>query len=408
MSPGVIETIRSVFQSTGIQVAGSLGTLVGLVLFGYLVLRAGRPLKRRFDGRVVELLQAAVMLAVTGLAGTVIVVAWRATDEVRQSFYALDFGVNEAVLLVVTVLIVFGSYSLTVLVKRLVDTFAHQRDAFSRHQQEIAYHVLQVGIYVFAALFALSVWGIDLGNLLLGAGVLGIVLGLAARQTLGAVLAGFVLLFSRPFAIGDWVQINDREGYVVDVTIFNTEIRTFDDEHVVIPNDIVTGSSIVNRSRRGQLRIDVEVSVDYDADPREAATVAREAMEAVDGVAESPPPKVVLKEFESSAIVLECRFYIRDPTAEKRWTTQTGVVAAVSEAFDEAGIKIPFPQRELVGRDEAGGFEITAASDLQVTRSETDGDVASDGDGTATDEDHDTRTGGDGDPNEETPASEEE
>lgn len=379
MSPVVDEVIRSIFQSTGIQIAGSFGTLVGLVVFGYLVLRVGRPLKERFDGRVVELLQAAVMLAVTGLAGTVIVVAWRATDEVQQALVSLDLGVEEGVLVVVTFLVAFGAYSLTVLAKRLVDAFGDGRDAISRHQQEIAYHLLQVSVYVFAALLALSIWGIDLSNLLLGAGVLGIVLGLAARQTLGAVLAGFVLLFSRPFDIGDWVQINDREGYVVDVTIFNTEIRTFEEEHVVIPNDIVTGSSIVNRSRRGRLRIDLEVGIDYDADPTEAADIALEAMNDVDGVAESPEPTVILKEFGRSAVVLECRFYITDPTAEKRWQTQTDVIAAVSDAFAEAGIKIPFPQRELAGRDEAGGLEIAAGSDVQVAPSDAGEGATGDG-----------------------------
>lgn len=362
MSPGLLEIIRSVFQSTGIQLAGSFGTLFGLVLLGYLVVKAGRPLKRRFDSRIVELFQAAFMLAVTGLAGTVIVVAWRATDEVQRALLSLDLGVDEAVLLVVTLLVVFGSYSMTVLAKRIVDAFAAGRDAISRHQQEIAYHVLQVSVYVFAGLLVLSIWGINLGNLLLGAGVLGIVLGLAARQTLGAVLAGFVLLFSRPFDIGDWVQINDREGYVVDVTIFNTEIRTFEDEHVVIPNDIVTGSSIVNRSRRGRLRIDVEAGIDYDADPNEAADVALDAMRSIDALAETPEPTVVLTEFGSSAIVLECRFYITNPTADKRWQAQTDVISAVAAAFEDAGIKIPFPQRELAGREEAGGLELAAGS----------------------------------------------
>jgi len=359
VSPSLLDPIRAVFQSPQLQIAGSLGTLFGLALVGYLVVKAGRPLKRRHDARLVELLQAAVMLSLTGLAGTVIVAAWRATDEVRRALAQMGLGVREAVLVVVTVLVLFGAYSLTVLIKRTIDTFFRRQDAISRHQREVAYHLAQVGIYLFAVLLVFSIWGINLGNLLLGAGVLGIVVGLAARQTLSAVLAGFVLLFSRPFAIGDWVQIDDREGYVVDVSIFNTEIRTFQDEHVVIPNDVVTGSSLVNRSRRGRLRIDLEAGIRYEDDPNVAAEAAQTAMAGVEGVADDPEPAVVLKRFDDSAVILECRFWITTPTAEKRWTAQTAVITAIGEAFEDAGVEIPFPQRELAASDDATGLRLS-------------------------------------------------
>jgi hypothetical protein len=90
-------------------------------------------------------------------------------------------------------------------------------------------------------------------------------------------------------------------------------------------------------------------------------------MRDVDGVAETPESNVVLKQFGSSAIVLECRFYISDPTADKRWQAQTDVISTVADAFADAGIKIPFPQRELAGRPEAGGLELAAGSEVPAT-----------------------------------------
>ncbi len=88
---------------------------------------------------------------------------------------------------------------------------------------------------------------------------------MAARQTLGSLLAGFMLMFARPFEIGDWVEIEEKEGIVTDISIVNTRIQTFDGEYVMIPNDTVGGSTIVNRSRKGRLRLEVDVGIDYDA-----------------------------------------------------------------------------------------------------------------------------------------------
>jgi small-conductance mechanosensitive channel len=239
-----------------------------------------------------------------------------------------------------------------VFAKRVIGVLFEERDAFSRHQRTVSYHVVQLVLYLFAIVASVAVWGIDLGDILLGAGFLSVVVGLAARQTLASVLAGFVLLFGRPFDIGDWVAVDGQEGIVTDVSIFNTELRTFNGEYLVLPNDVVTAETLINRSRRGRLRVDVEVGVDYDADLDRARELAVEAVEGLetDDIRDYPEPVAVYTEFGDSAVVLEVRFWIDDPTAARRWNSRTVVIGAVKTAFAEAGITIPFPQRTLGGR----------------------------------------------------------
>ena len=193
-------------------------------------------------------------------------------------------------------------------------------------------------------------------------GFLGIVVGLAARQTLGSLIAGFVLMFSRPFTIGDWVEIGDDEGIVTDITIVNTRLENFDGETVVIPNDRVSNQPITNRSERGHLRIRMDVGVDYATDPDHAVEVAQSAIDEVTHVTDAPPPQVLPKSFGDSAVVLELRFWIDQPMPPKKWRAISGVVGSVKAAFDDAGIKIPFPQRELSGRAETGGFRLNEES----------------------------------------------
>ena len=243
-------------------------------------------------------------------------------------------------------------------------------DRISEHQREIIYRLTQVTLYAVVGLVVLSIFLEDLGSLLVGAGFLGIVIGMAARQTLGAVLAGFVLMFSRPFEIGDWVQVGEQEGIVTEITIVNTRLQTFDGEMVVLPNDEVSSQAITNRTHKGRLRLEVEIGVDYDADPQEAADIARDSLDEVDEILDVPTPQVVLKRFADSSVVLGVRAWIGEPSARRKWRARTAMISAVKTAFERESIKIPFPQRELTGREESGGFRLTGERPAREVRSE--------------------------------------
>ncbi|SIR01640.1 Small-conductance mechanosensitive channel [Haladaptatus litoreus] len=250
--------------------------------------------------------------------------------------------------------------------KQAIERMTDQRDTFSRHQTQVMVRVAQVSIYVVGFAAVLGFWNVDLTGLLVGAGFLGIVVGMAARQTLGSLLAGFMLMFSRPFEIGDWVEIEENEGIVTDISIVNTRIQTFDGEFVMIPNEVVGGSTITNRSRKGRLRLEVDVGIDYEADVDRAAELAEEAMDDVEDALTVPSPQVVTKEFGDSAIVLGLRFWIDKPSARRKWRARTRVIGAVKDAYDGDGIKIPYPQRELSGRKETGGFQVASKQQREL------------------------------------------
>jgi small-conductance mechanosensitive channel len=327
-------------------------TLVTLLLVAALagallaVERSG-PLLGRWLGEVAtEAVQAVTIVATLAAAVWAVVTVWGATERVTTALTALD---ADASLVVLTGVVVAGAYALSRIARRILGRIGDRSDAVSDHRRAIALRLVQLTIYVLALLLVFSLWRVDLGNLLIGAGVIGIVLGLAARQTLGTALAGFVVLFSRPFEVGDWVVVNDQEGVVRDITLANTRIETFDDECVVVPNDVVTGTEVVNKSQKGRLRVEVEVGVDYGADPEAAVDAAEEAMRGLDELRETPSPHVVADGFGDSAIRLRCRCWIDDPTARRYWRARTAVVSAVWERFEAEEITIPVPRRSLGG-----------------------------------------------------------
>ena len=336
-------------------------------------------------------LSLSALLAVVTAGGLFGLIAlWGLGVELQRAYSGIELQ-TQLTNIVLSFVILGAAYALSDFVGHVVKDLVTDHRSVGVHEREILHRVSQVTIYTFAVLVVVGLFTDNVGGLLVGAGFLGIVVGMAARQTLGAVLAGFVIMFSKPFEVGDWIVVGENEGTVTEITIVNTRIQSFDGEYIMIPNDVVTAKSVTNRTRRGQLRLEVAVSIDYETDVDHATSVALDAVADLDRILEAPSPRVDGKEFDTSSIVLAVRGWIDRPSARKRWQTRTEMIAAIKTAFDEAGITIPDPQRELTGRAEAGGFRVTD-------------EAAAAGDGrTAVDSDGNTIDGGrratDGDPN---------
>lgn len=297
---------------------------------------------------VIRLLQ----LAVTLLAGLLLLVVWGHADTAIFLVDVLLLGLPILIRLLATLGLVALGIVGTRLLEDWITSYTDDVDHINEHQEGVAFRVLQVTVFIAIGLAALSLWDVDLGGLLIGAGFLGIVVGMAARQTLGSMIAGFVLMFSRPFEIGDWIQIGDREGIVTDITIINTRLRNFDDETIVLPNDSVSNSTVVNMTESQRLRVRLNVGIAYGTDVEHAESVALDAMEDLDEILSIPKPSVFPRSFGDSAITLELRFWIEHPSAARRTRAQAAVLRSVKAAFDGEGIGIPFPQRELSGQIE--------------------------------------------------------
>ena len=218
---------------------------------------------------IVRTLQFAVVLAV----GLGILVVWGFVGLAAEAAAIIAGTVPVLLRVLFTVGVVAATLIGIDLLEGRLDEYAEESDALNQHQQGIVFRVLQVSVLIAAAIASLSVWGINLGRLLVGARFLGIVIGTAARTTIGSLIAGFVLMFSRPFEIGDWVEIDDDEGIVTDITIINTRIRNPAGEMVILPNERVANATITNRTTHGRLRLSVDGGVDYDADIAAAEAV---------------------------------------------------------------------------------------------------------------------------------------
>ena len=341
--------IQRWIDTAATQYLVTLGALLAFVFVGLVVFGVGRPLRERFDTDAIQAVQWAVVTVASVVFSAFLVAVWRLTGEVESALGAVAVGPEAAVRGLVTFIAFAAAYSVTRLTKRSVKR-AVGRGAISEHQREVAHHLVQIAVFVPVAGFVVALWGIPVRSLFLGAGALGVVVGFAARQTLSGALSGFVILLARPFKVGDWVQIGDREGIVTDITLYNTQLRTFDEEHALVPNDRVTGNEVVNYTSTERLRVTTDVGVDYDCDVGRAAAIATRTMEDLDAVADTPEPDVVRHAFGDSAVVLRLRYWIEPASIQRKWRAQNAVIEGVKTAFEREGITIPFPQRAVSNR----------------------------------------------------------
>lgn len=239
-------------------------------------------------------------------------------------------------LLLVVVAVVFGAF----LQRRLEPRLTAMRtpsfgSVFSRLLQTV---IVIVGVFAAITLVFPSVNAATaLGSL----GVLSIAAGFAFQDILSNLLAGILLIFRQPFVSGDQIRVADVQGTVEGITIRETRIRTFQGHLVVVPNaDVYTGNIDV-QTNWAEVRTDLAVGIDYDADVREARALALAVLAEVDGVFTEPAPQVELVGFGASSMDFLVRYWTSSRQADIRGTKDR-VIEALKLRFDEAGIGFPF------------------------------------------------------------------
>ena len=210
------------------------------------------------------------------------------------------------------------------------------------------------GIIIFAVaiLLALDVLGINVVPFVAGAGVAGIAVGFAAKDTLSNLIAGVLLIMDRPFEVGDRIEVwsapknSATWGDVIHIGLRATKIKTTDNIVIIIPNNEIMMRDIVNYTTISEdIRIRIPIGVSYDTDTSKAKAVILEVAKTPEWVVKDPPPVVVVRAFGESSVDLELRVWIKN--ARRRMDTISYVTDKVKEAFDREGIEIPYPKRDI-------------------------------------------------------------
>ncbi len=240
---------------------------------------------------------------------------------------------------------------ITYLVGRwVISRFIHVVDASMRRAnldeslRPFLKSLLSVGLNVLLIISVASMVGIATTSFIAVLGAAGLAVGLALQGSLSNFAGGALILFFKPFKVGDLVDIQGNLGHVRQILIFNTVIVTPDNKTVIIPNAAVSNGNITNISREGFLRVDLVIGIAYKENIQKARDVIMKVMTEHPKVLKEPAPSVNVLELADSAINLAVR-----PHADVAdyWDVYFGITEGVKVALDAHNISIPFPQRDI-------------------------------------------------------------
>ena len=210
---------------------------------------------------------------------------------------------------------------------------------------EMIARLVQVGIGILGAFLALwiAIPTVQFGQIFTSLGVTGIILGFALRDIIENFVAGILILWRRPFRVGDQIRSGDYEGGVTEINFRSTVLRTYDGLRVFIPNGKVFTEAVENLTANGTRRSTIVLGIDQSASVGEARRVILETVRGIDGVLPDPQPAVIFEEVGDFSNLLHVLYWTAPPTRFSERLTRSEVLERLFEALPAAGVGFPYP-----------------------------------------------------------------
>ncbi len=254
-----------------------------------------------------------------------------------------------AVCLIIAVLI---AKVVTINIKRSL------KDRMDRDRLEIATKVVYYTIIIIAVLLALPALGIHPSNLFVAGGVVGIVIGFASQSIVGNLISGIFLMFERPIKIGDQLRVDDISGFVEDIHIVSTIVRTYSGLYVRIPNEKVFTGIITNYVANIARRFEYVVGIRYGDDADLAIEIIEDLIDEQPFALKKPSPQVFVDNLGDNSVNLHVRIWA---PATEWYDLKMELLWEIKKALGENGIEIAFPQRVVWFADEHRKREVMDA-----------------------------------------------
>jgi small conductance mechanosensitive channel len=258
-------------------------------------------------------------------------------EQVRE--LAVSFGLNIITALAVLIIGIWFSKFL----RRTIEKRLNNKN-IDKTLVSFIVNLLYFTLLAVVVLAALGQLGIETTSFIAILGAAGLAIGLALQGSLANFASGFLLIVFRPFKVDDFVKLADEEGYVENIQIFTTQIRTFDNKTIIIPNSVITSGKITNYTAKEFRRVDLSIGISYSDNIKHAGDSLMEILNNHPKVLKDPAPFVGVTGYGDSSIDLTLRPWCK---TEDYWDVFFDVNQKIKQQFDIKGISIPFPQRDV-------------------------------------------------------------
>lgn len=205
-------------------------------------------------------------------------------------------------------------------------------------------NIVYIVLVAFVIIAALGQLGIQTTSFIAIIGAAGLAIGLSLQSSLSNFASGVMIIFFRPFKVGDFIEAGGVSGEVEGIQIFSTQMRTGDNKSIIVPNSNITNSNITNYSAKDTRRIDLTFGIGYGDDLRKAKKVLQEILDKDERILRDPEPLVAVSALADSSVNFAVRPWVK---TDDYWSVYFDVTEAVKTRFDEENISIPYPQRDI-------------------------------------------------------------
>lgn len=199
-------------------------------------------------------------------------------------------------------------------------------------------------VLLVAGVSAIAQLQVDITSLIAALGAAGLTASFALQGSLSNFVSGMQIIFTHPFKMGDYLSFEGHEGTVKRIEVLYTILATFDNKEVVVPNSRMTSSIVVNFTSNGTRRLDLQYGVSYQADLPLAKSLLENLAAEDSRVLKDPAPVIAVGEWKDSSVMVLMKLWCRQ---EEYWGLYFSMQERVKEAFDRAGIPIPYPQMDV-------------------------------------------------------------
>jgi small-conductance mechanosensitive channel len=269
---------------------------------------------------------------------------------IRKVFGLTLFSIGQTPVTLTSLILFLSFFIIFVLLSRWITKMLGSKVLSRLHIEEgTRYNFERVVYYtlvIIGAVLAFQFIGINLTGLAVIFGLLSVGIGFGLQNITSNFVAGLILLFERPVAVGDRVTVGDAEGDVVEINIRSTTIRTMNNIAIIVPNSEFVSEKVINWSHgEKKIRLDIDVGVSYNSDLDTVIHCMKEVADESEHVLKFPEPVVHLVSFGDSSWNMQLRCWIADP--KQHPSIRSEINCEIVRKFRENNVEIPYPQQDL-------------------------------------------------------------